>query len=148
MRQKWTSSNAPIGGPQRLTVCDPRGVQSELMAALGPVVRDLSDGSGILPEIRDEPWADRPEAASCMLVGPDESGAGVWIELGQPVWEQVAALADPVQDWVVKALWAQGRSASWPPCPRHPRGHPAKAISRDRRALWVRHRRHSEVWVS
>jgi hypothetical protein len=59
------------------------------------------------------------------------------VTLAQPAAEQVAALADQVQEWEVEALAAAGRPATWPQCPEHPASHPLEpAVSADGGAIW------------
>jgi hypothetical protein len=111
-------------------------VDAELSKALEPILHDLRIAGCVLPTIADEPWTDDPEQPSCMLYEPDGSGAGASIHRGLPLPAQVAALADQVQDWAVEALWAAGRSTSWPQCPDHPDSHPLTAVNRADRAVW------------
>ncbi|WP_121191740.1 hypothetical protein [Motilibacter peucedani] len=108
----------------------------ELEAALTVLLRDLSAPGGVVPDVRDVPWQPYPGTASCMLHAADGSGMGVFIELGRPTAEQVAHLADQVQEWAVEALWTLSASTSWPPCPHHPGSHPLQAEEHDGRAVW------------
>jgi hypothetical protein len=90
------------------------------------------------PDIR-EALADlsgREGLACAIFYAPDGSGQGVSVALGQDSAEQVARLADQVQEWAVEALWAAGLSAVWPRCPSHPDSHPLVArVERDE-AAW------------
>jgi hypothetical protein len=109
----------------------------ELAAALTPVLRDLDETAGIRPDVRDESWVDDPRQTSAMLFGPDGTGMGIRVRLGDPPAAQVAEVADQVQEWAVEALWSLGRSTSWPPCPEHPDRHPLAAVARAGRAVWT-----------
>ena len=51
--------------------------------------------------------------------------------------EQVARLADQVQEWEIEELAAVGRSATWPECPDHPNSHPLQpGLSDQDTAVW------------
>jgi hypothetical protein len=111
-------------------------VHPELAAALAPILTDLGRPEGVLPEVRDEEWSDLPATASAFLYTRDGFGQGISVALGQPPHQQVAELADRVQEWAVEALWFLGRPTNWPPCPRHPRSHPLAAVESRGRAVW------------
>ena len=62
---------------------------------------------------------------------------GVWVELAASRAEQVARLAEQVQEWEVEELCAAGRSATWPECPEHPNRHPLEPVVTDAgAAIW------------
>jgi hypothetical protein len=111
-------------------------VHPELTAALAPILSDLDRPAGVLPEVRDEEWNDLPATASAFLYAEDGFGMGIRVALGRPPAEQVAELADQVQEWAVEALWFLGRPTNWPPCPRHPHNHPLAAAEVQGRAVW------------
>ena len=50
--------------------------------------------------------------------------------------DQLAQLADQVQEWAVEELWNRGRSATWPECPFHPNSHPLEPAAVAGAALW------------
>ncbi|MFI5931026.1 hypothetical protein [Actinoplanes sp. NPDC051494] len=112
-------------------------MDGDLVAALGPVLHDLGGLSGVLPEVRDEPWAGAPGTAGVMLYASDGSGMGVAVTLGQARSVQVAEVADQVQEWAVEALWMLGRPTNWPPCPHHPAAHPLAPMEEGGRAFWT-----------
>ncbi|MGW4941112.1 hypothetical protein ACWEOZ_05920 [Actinoplanes sp. NPDC004185] len=120
-------------------------MDSELAAALDPILADLARPGGVLPEIRDESWSDLPGTASAYLYAQDGSGQGISIALGQPPARQVAELADRVQEWAVEALWTLGRPTNWPACPRHPHRHPLAATELHGRAVWECPADHVEI---
>ncbi|MER7689564.1 hypothetical protein [Streptomyces sp. NPDC097610] len=94
--------------------------------ALDAVLRDLRAQCSVQPDVR-EPEDDYP---GLILYAPDGSGQGVY-GVG------LAEVADGVQDWAVEALWAEGESAVWPPCPAHPDSHPLSATVVEGVAVWV-----------
>ncbi|WP_329260890.1 hypothetical protein OG223_42260 [Streptomyces sp. NBC_01478] len=51
--------------------------------------------------------------------------------------EQLASLADQVQEWAVEALWSEGAPAVRPHCPAHPDMHPPAATIVVSSAVWV-----------
>lgn len=74
--------------------------------------------------------------AGVMLYEPDGSGMGISTMLGQPRAQQVAELADQVQEWAVEALCAALKPAVWPECPAHPNAHPLAPTVRHGQAVW------------
>lgn len=72
-----------------------------------------------------------------MLRRPGGSGRGIFVMTHLAVAEQVASVADQVQEWAVEDLWGRGLSTSWPGCPEHPGSHPLEAVVRADRAVWV-----------
>ena len=111
-------------------------MDSELEAALAPVLADLTIATALDPEFRD---IDLPlnEMAGTMLYLPGVGGAGVSISRGARRTDQVVSLADQVQGWTVEALWSLGRSPVWPECPEHPDSHPLRPMARSGAAIWV-----------
>ena len=108
----------------------------ELARALAPVLHDLETTGAPVPRVVDDGWAEDPATASAMLWSRDGSGTGVSVHLGVPRPEQVAHVADQVQEWAVEALWGS-RPTGWPPCPQHPTTHPLRAVVRDGAARWT-----------
>lgn len=104
-------------------------VDPVLAAALAPLLRDLD--AGHVPEPRLDDAADVfpgvDQATSVLLCEPDGSGMMVSITADAPYPEQLARLADQVQEWAVEFLWSLGKSAVWPQCPEHPDSHPLQA---------------------
>jgi hypothetical protein len=96
-----------------------------LAAALAPLLRDLEAAHVPEPRLADAaPRFALPGEPSVMLYAPDGSGWGISLLADAPHAEQLAHLADQVQEWAVEVLWAVGRSAVWPQCPEHPDSHP------------------------
>lgn len=116
-------------------------IDDELAACLAPVLRDLAAGKVPAPRLEKCSGYAFPDALEIMLFAQDGSGQGVNIQRGEPFVEQLARLADQVQEWAVEVLWAIGRSAVWPECPEHPNSHPLRVdVSADEagaeRAVW------------
>jgi hypothetical protein len=112
-------------------------MHEELVAALEPVCRDLRAGCAVAPDIREgssEHYGD--VLAGADFYGPDGSGQGVSVVLGGDPAEQIASVADQVQEWAVEALWTAGLPAVWPHCPSHPDSHPLTARVKNGRAAW------------
>jgi hypothetical protein len=107
-------------------------VDPVLAAALAPLLRDLEAGGVPEPRIAEPapPFFD-PSEPGLMLYAPDGSGQGILLLADAPRPEQLANLADQVQEWAVEALWSIGRSAVWPQCPEHPDSHPLKPLVAD-----------------
>ncbi|SRR6266700_2149030 len=100
-------------------------VDPVLAAALAPLLRDLEAGRVPEPRIGDaESQYFALGEPGLMLYGEDGSGLGIRLLADAPRAEQLAHLADQVQEWAVEVLWAVGKSAVWPQCPEHPDSHP------------------------
>lgn len=100
-----------------------------LAAVLAPILRDLD--AGHVPEPRvGKPEIDprffSPGEPGVMLYDSAGYGQGIRLLEDAPRPEQLAHLADQVQEWAVEALWAEGASAVWPQCPHHPDSHPLR----------------------
>ena len=106
-----------------------------LAAALAPVLRDLEACAAPIPRVEESDWQDWPGAESAMLWDVDGSAAGAWVDTTLTPAEQVAMLADQVQDWAVESV-RRGTSSNWPPCPDHPANHPLGARVVDAVATW------------
>ena len=111
-------------------------MDSELEAALAPVLADLTSATALDPEFGD---IDLPlnETIGTMLYLPGTGGAGVSVTRGASRTDQVVSLADQVQEWTVEALWSLGRSPVWPECPKHPDSHPLRPEALSGAATWV-----------
>jgi hypothetical protein len=62
-------------------------------------------------------------------------GTGIRAQLNAPESEQIAELADQVQEWIIEELWGTAPT-NWPPCPTHPTTHPLMARALDGVAVW------------
>jgi hypothetical protein len=114
--------------------------RSVLDAAMAPVLRDLRAADALVPEVRYEAQEDRGPGYVCAVIGPAGwtlGSLGVWVAAGSSAAEQVAGLAEQVQEWEVEALADAGRPATWPECPEHPASHPLEpVVSADGGASW------------
>ena len=106
-------------------------MRPELESALEPVLRDLSRAA-VAFEIRDEEWTDDENCPSALIFATDGSGTGIYISVWDSTEEQVAALAEGIQDHVI-----EDAQMAWPDCPRHPTSHPLTAAVDGGRAVWV-----------
>ncbi|GHC64839.1 hypothetical protein GCM10010349_36240 [Streptomyces flavofungini] len=101
--------------------------------ALAVVERDLRATCAVRPIVREE--LDFDDEPLVVLYEADGSGVGVAVPEGSAA-EQVASLAEQVQDWAVEALAAQLLPATWPECPDHPASHPLAASVTEGVAVW------------
>lgn len=114
-------------------------VDLTLAATLAPLLRDLEAGRVPSPRVEASDW--NPGNPGAMLYGEDGRGWGISLRADAPPAEQLAHLADQVQEWAVEDLWSAGRSAVWPSCPDHPDSHPlqpqvADEFTPDAAAVW------------
>ena len=122
------------GQPRPLTGSE----RTRLREAMAPVLRDIR-ASGAIPPIIWEETHDGAgdEFVSVMLWGSDGTGMGVFIPAEPTAAEQVARLAEQVQEWEIEELASASRSATWPECPEHPNSHPLEPEPAGRnRAVW------------
>jgi hypothetical protein len=107
-----------------------------LAAALAPVLRDLRSTGVREPRIKDRHWTEDADSPSAMVLSPDGAGTGVHVNRYDPMHEQIAAMADQVQEWAIEELQLSNRT-NWPPCPRHPTTHPLGATTWRGKAVWA-----------
>jgi hypothetical protein len=112
-------------------------MDTALAEALAPVLRDLESSGSVIPEVRENQWSDVEGQATAMLHSPDGSGQGVSVMAGESPVQQIASVADQVQEWAVEELCSVGRPTNWPQCPKHPSTHPLAAVVRADRAVWT-----------
>lgn len=112
-------------------------VDSKLSDALAPVLDDLRNSGGPIPDVRDAQWSNFPGQVTAMLYAADGSGQGVSAMAAEPLPQRIASVADQVQEWAVEELCRVRRPATWPECTWHPDSHPMAAEVRDGRAVWT-----------
>jgi len=104
--------------------------------------RDHEDGAGGPGESAPWPW---PGPAVQLIEAADGSTCAVTLLSATPFAEQLARIADQVQEWAVEVLWTAAEPAVWPHCPDHPDAHPLHAQVQH----WTDGPRHEDaaVWV-
>lgn len=107
-----------------------------LTAAMAPVLHDLQACGRAAPIVECRDWAQDPALASAMLWSPNGSGRGVVAVRSLPLWEQIAVIADQVQEWVIDEV-REHHGANWPACPRHPDTHPLRPSTNNKVAIWL-----------
>jgi hypothetical protein len=88
-----------------------------------------------VPRVDDADWTALNGMASAHVWSPDGSGMGIWLTLAVSRAQQIARVADQVQEWAIGELWGSAPT-NWPPCPHHPTTHPLEAEVRDGAAWW------------
>jgi hypothetical protein len=112
-------------------------VDSKLSEALAPVLDDLRNSGGPIPDVRDAQWSNFRGQVTATLYAPDGSGQGVSAMAAEPLAQRIASVADQVQEWAVEELCRVGRPATWPECTWHPDSHPMAAKVWDGVAAWT-----------
>jgi hypothetical protein len=112
--------------------------RSQLHDNLAPVLNDIRATGAIVPVIGEEEHKDLgQDMVSAWLQGPDGvTGMGLRINMALPTADRLVDIADQFQEWEVEELAAEGRSATWPECPEHPKSHPLSPQVRDGAAVW------------
>ena len=108
----------------------------ELTRALAPVLADLRATGAPVPWLQESDWPADAHRAGAMLWSRDGSGQGVAVTRGRPPAEQMAEVADRVQEWAVEDLWGTAPT-NWPCCPHHPTTHPLEVRLEDAAAWWI-----------
>ncbi|NRQ39890.1 hypothetical protein HII36_49890 [Nonomuraea sp. NN258] len=108
-----------------------------LPATLLTVLRDLHASCAVRPNVGEVAGGGGWDGPVVMLSAPDGTGMGVRIPRDGDLAEQLADVADQVQEWAVHALWMEGLPAVWPECPEHPGGHPLAAVVEGDTAVWA-----------
>jgi hypothetical protein len=111
-------------------------VNDHLNRTLVAVLAHLEAGGAPLPTVQLEAWQSWPAAESAYLWAADGSGQGVWVDTAKTAAEQVAMVADQVQDWAVEELCRLGLPTNWPRCPEHPVNHPMEPAVDAGVAVW------------
>jgi hypothetical protein len=106
---------------------------AEFDRALDPVMADLRATGGPLPASIGKVYGDPGSQLIRDFVGRGGS-RGIRMPVGEKVAEQIAFVADEVQEWAVEENW--GRDSNWPRCPRHPTTHPLEAVVVEGEAAW------------
>jgi hypothetical protein len=92
-------------------------MEQMLQDVLDVLLPELRRTSGLRPLIEDR------GTHGVMFLNDEGHGQGVQIR-AETRPNQLAHVADQIQEWAVEELWNQGRSATWPDCPFHPNSHP------------------------
>ena len=126
--------NRVLGGqPRPLTDRE----RTRLRETMAPVLRDVQASGAVSPVIWEETQDGvHDEWVSVMLWSADGTGMGVFIPTEPTAADQVARLAEQVQEWEIEELAAAGL-ATWPECPDHPDSHPLEpAAAEQNQAVW------------
>src|SRR6185437_2153555 len=99
-----------------------------LAAALEPVLRDLTTTCGTSWRLDETEW-NGPLSA---WLFESTSGLGIFVERDMSFEEQVATLAEQVQEFAIENLW----NTSWPECLVHPGTHPMDPGVVGTQAVW------------
>lgn len=110
--------------------------------ALDRVFGDLAATGVPVPRVEESAWQPwQPSESARLLAASGASGAsgarGVWVDLTLTEVEQLAMVADQVQEFVVEDLPSHQLPTNWPRCPEHPDNHPMAAVVQDGRAVWA-----------
>jgi len=111
-----------------------------LWRAAAPLLADLAASGMPLPDIRDEAHEERQlSSVSGWVQEPDGvCGQGISVMLDIQPEQQVAQLAEQIQEWATDWQYDPGRPHHWPACPQHPDApHQLTAEVRDDRAVWT-----------
>lgn len=128
---------------QRRLLANPRPLsepeQAVLRQAVAPLLADLATSGLSLPDIRDEAHEERAAPSTCgWIEGPGRTGEGISVRLDSSAAEQVAQLAEQIQNWAADQLHDSGHTSEWPACPRHRDApHRLQPEVRDGVAVWT-----------
>lgn len=140
---RWQRSRELLSSPRPLTSTE----AAVLRQAAAPLLADLAASGLGLPDIRDEAHEEREAAVCGWIQGRGRTGEGIWVLLDSSPAEQVAQLAEQVQNRAADQLNDAGRPPEWPGCPQHPSPpHRLDPQLRDSRASWVCWQTGQVIW--
>jgi hypothetical protein len=117
------------------------GERQILTEAIAPLLRDLAATGIGPPDIRPEAHHDGelPGVRAWIREPSGRGGSGIEILTDLPPGEQVARLAEQIQEWAADQLHDAGLPPQWPQCPEHPspERHALSPEVRDGNAIWV-----------
>jgi len=113
--------------------------RSVLRETAAPLLTDLAASGMGLPDIREKAREERAAASVCAWIqGPGRTGEGISVLLDSPPAEQVAQMAEQLQNWAADQLHDAGQPPEWPACPEHPSPpHRLEPDVRDGAAVWA-----------
>lgn len=115
---------------------DTPGVNIHLGRAFARVVRDLEATGVPVPRVEPADWQDHRTAEPAYLWSASGSGMGIWVDTALAEADQVAMVAEQVQEFMVEELPGLHLPSNWPRCPGHPENHPMTALVQDGKAHW------------
>jgi hypothetical protein len=116
--------------------------------AIAPLLADLAASGMSLPDIREEAHEERQAPSVCGWIQRlDGTGEGISVLADTSPAEQVAELAEQVQNWAADQMHDAGRTPEWPACPQHPSTpHRLDPEVRDGRAVWTCRQTGQVIW--
>lgn len=107
-----------------------------IIDALEYVLTDVAASGMGRPRVELDDWYDDSKISSAMIYNvEDATGRGVFVRRDLTPGEQVVAVADQVQEWVIEDRRAP--ESNWPRCPWHPENHPLVAQLAEDRGVWA-----------
>jgi hypothetical protein len=108
--------------------------QIDFRAAMALVLADVERQHPSLLRVVESP--SDPDLHA-MLWDSSGAGTGVYLSHAGEGTDLVAEAAGQVQEAAFEALWCEGKSTSWPTCPRHRETHPLSPDGGHHPAVWV-----------
>lgn len=105
---------------------------------MGPPAARPDNGGGFFLD-RPDAHEERAAPSTCgWIEGPGRTGEGISVRLDSSAAEQVAQLAEQIQNWAADQLHDSGHTSQWPACPRHRDApHRLQPEVRDGVAVWT-----------
>ena len=105
---------------------------------LSPILHDLGTTCAVGVEIREigvvvGEMGMEVSFDVCPALGSETRVT--FLGTGKPS-QDIADLADKIQDVATDALWFEGRSNVWPECPEHPASHALRPMVAAERPVW------------
>lgn len=136
---EFFANHFPNNGPVLFTAGgfdvpdDPAHRVAEFERALEPVLRDLRATAGPLPSSIG-PLYEHSGFSLIRNFDGDHGSRGIRMPTRTTLPEQIAFVADEVQEWAIEENW--GKNSNWPKCPKHPTTHPLEAVVLGGYAVW------------
>jgi hypothetical protein len=141
---RWQRSMDLGENPRPLTDAE----RAVLRHAAAPLLADLAASGMPVPDIREEAHNEPGlPSASGWLQEPDGAGQAIGVLLDRSPAQQVAELAEQIQDWATDQQQDANRPRYWPACPKHPDApHRLTPEVRDDRAVWSCWESRQVIW--
>ncbi|BCW60278.1 MULTISPECIES: hypothetical protein [Micrococcaceae] len=111
-------------------------MEPKIVEIINRVLRDVNSSGLTEPRVEVVAWDEDPQAISAMIYSTrDSTGQGVSVRANIPGADQLASMADQVQEWVIEEN--SHTTSNWPQCPWHPNNHPMAAQLVGDQAVWA-----------
>ncbi|WP_458108564.1 hypothetical protein M1D51_03620 [Arthrobacter sp. R3-55] len=111
-------------------------MEPNIVEIINRVLQDVNSSGLTEPRVEAVDWDEDPQAISAMIYSTrDSTGQGVSVRAHIPGADQLASVADQIQEWVIEENGPT--NSNWPQCPWHPNNHPLAAQAVGDHGVWA-----------